>query len=385
MLQSAWLKDFECLGDKCADTCCKGWGMQVDKATVAKYKTEAPELMEYVTSGEAEHIMKRDEETDYCVKFDNGWCGIHAAKGTDFLGDACHFFPRVTRSLGDVTLQTASLSCPEITRRALTDESANDFSNEADIRTPFSLSDYLPESLEPQQALEIHSAFLDAAIAQDTSAGMIIARLHAVTQSLAMVDQSTWSMAVGFYLKSADSRLTQPEAKTEDPFYLYHALAGLVGAAKTSSRPRLEAVLQTMKQALDITANAETGEISFGENSMANLTQMGEGWQFVNDEWQPFFKRYIRAQLGVALFPFSGFGETLTDRITIIGVRLATLKLAMQAHLFIHKALTEEDALTIAQSLSRFLDHLADPTFSMNIYTETGWVKTSRLWGLFSL
>jgi len=357
--------------------------MQVDKATVARYEAEAPELMEFVTSGEAEHIMKRDAETDYCVKFDKGWCGIHAAKGTDFLGDACHFFPRVTRQLGDTVLQTATISCPEVARRALLASTDTDWAEPETGRTPFSLTNYLPDGLENDKALDVHKAFLQAAIAEDASAGQIVARLHAVVQSMQMVDIATWPMAVEFYLKSADSRLSSPEAKTEDPFHLYHSLAGLVGAARKSNRPRLEAVLETLEKALDIQTDITTGAIDFGPDSMKNLQSMREGWQFVNDQWQPYFKRWIRAQLGTALFPFAGFGETLTDRITIIGVRLATLQLALQSHLFVHQTLTEEDAITITQSLARFLDHLADPTLTMQIYNETGWVKTSRLQGLF--
>ncbi|MDG1286090.1 MAG: flagellin lysine-N-methylase [Rickettsiales bacterium] len=383
MLQSTWLEGFECLGDKCEDTCCKGWGMQVDKATIARYEAEAPELMEFVTSGEVEHIMKRDAETDHCVKFDNGWCGIHAAKGTEFLGDACHFFPRVTRQLGETVVQTATISCPEVARRALLAPTDTKWVKPETDRTPLSLANYLPDGLENDKALEIHEAFLQAAIADGTPAGEVIAQFHAVAQSMQMIDIATWPMAVGFYLKSADSRLGTPEAKTEDPFHLYHSLAGLVGAARKSNRPRLEAVLGTMHKALDIQIDAATSTIAFGINSMSNLQTMREGWKFVDDQWQPYFKRWVRAQLGMALFPFSGFGETLTDRITIIGVRLATLRLALQCHLFVHQTLSEEEAITITQSLARFLDHLADPALTMQIYTETGWTKTTRLQGLF--
>ena len=73
----AFVEKFQCLGDKCEDTCCKGWGMQLDPVRKKLYEKEAPELMDAVTSGEAELIMKRDPETDYCVKFDDGWCSIH--------------------------------------------------------------------------------------------------------------------------------------------------------------------------------------------------------------------------------------------------------------------------------------------------------------------
>jgi len=382
MQQSEWLKDFKCLGDKCEDTCCKGWGMQLDDATLARYREAAPELMGFVTQGESDHVMMRDEETDYCVKFDQGWCAIQKEKGSDFLGDACHFFPRVTRQLGDITIQTATLSCPEAARKALLDARSALWHESEPERLPYALYNYLPDGLMPQQAMQIHESFLTAAIAEDAMVGKIVARLHSVAQSLMSIDVSTWPMAVDFYLKNADSRLTQPEARTEDPFQLYHALAGLVRAAKPSSRPRLQRVLTTMQDALDVRENG--GDLSFGNHSLPNLQQMRDGWKFINDQWQPYLKRWLQVELAVALFPFSGFGDTLVDRITIIGVRLATLKLALQCHLYRHQSLHEDEFVEIVQSLARFLDHLADPALSMQIYQETGWVKTPRLWGLFA-
>lgn len=384
MQQSGWLKDFQCLGDKCEDTCCKGWGMQVDDATLARYKAQAPELLDAVTSGEAAHIMKRDEETDYCVKFDNGWCSVHAEKGSDFLGDACHFFPRITRQLGDVVIQSASVSCPEIARLALLKEAENRWHQSDEERLPYSMFNYLPEDIEGDKALAIHEAFLTAATAEDASIGHIIARLHAVAHSMMLVDKATWPLAVEFYLKSADSRLTQPQSSEMDAMQLFHALDGLENATKKSMRPRLRAVIDTIKQALEVKVDKETGVIHASDKTANNLKTMQEGWQFVDEKWQPYFKRLLRTELEMALFPFSGFGETLADRITIMGVRIATLRLALQSHLFVHQTLTEEDAVTITQSIARFLDHLADPTLSMQIYTETGWVKTERLWGLFS-
>src|SRR5687768_14752127 len=117
---TAFVARFSCLGDKCEDTCCKSWNMQVDDAMVERYRQQAPELLDAVTTGhDGGHIMRRDEKTDYCVKFDNGLCSIHRDYGSDFLGDACHFYPRVTRRLGDKAVMTAALSCPEVARLSL--------------------------------------------------------------------------------------------------------------------------------------------------------------------------------------------------------------------------------------------------------------------------
>src|SRR5579885_2432723 len=96
--QASFLSAFRCLGAECPDTCCQGWNMQLDAAMRARYASEAPELLEAVADdGAGGFIMKRDPQTDFCVKFENGLCGIQQKYGTAFLGDACHFYPRSTR------------------------------------------------------------------------------------------------------------------------------------------------------------------------------------------------------------------------------------------------------------------------------------------------
>lgn len=357
--------------------------MQVDRETVARYESQAPELLDSVTSGEAEYIMKRDAETDYCVKFDQGWCSIHQDRGTDFLGDACHFFPRVTRQLGSQVLQTATLSCPEIARLALVPSTSPQFREVTQERLPFTLQNYLDDKMAEEEALSIHQSFLNYVLEDDAPVSQLIARLHSVSESLAMVDRGTWAMAVDFYLKNADNRLSTPETQAEDYLLIYQALAGLVVAAGKEKQPRLKEVLTTMKHALDIQDDAAKGGIvGIGEHTAQNINQLKEGWQFVDSQWQPFFKHWLHTQLSMALFPFSGFGNTMADRMCIIGVRYATLKLALQCHLFQHQVLTMEDAIRITQTLARFLDHLAEPELSLSIYTETGWTKTARLWGV---
>jgi len=162
-MQTKAVEQFTCLGGECPDTCCKGWGMQLTKETVDKYTREAPELMEAVSTGEAEFIMRRDPVTDYCVKFDAGWCGIHRDYGEDFLGDACHFYPRVTRALGGTIITTAALSCPETARLMLYGDDTLAMGARSEMRTPFSLRNVLPEHLNEDAALAIHQQFLDVA------------------------------------------------------------------------------------------------------------------------------------------------------------------------------------------------------------------------------
>jgi len=237
--------------------------MQLSAETVQKFEREAPELLPAVDSGEAEFIMKRDPATDFCVKFDAGWCSIHRDYGPEFLGDACHFYPRVTRALNDTVVTSMALSCPEGARSMLFGDAPFAFTAREEIRTPFTLTNYLSDGNDPDAAAQAH-------------------RLH--------------------------------------------------------------------------------------------------GWRHVAPAMQPVLTRYLQAQISQALFPYAGLGNSLMERVTVIAIRVATFKMALMAHVVkTGQAPTVDDAVHIAYTLSRFMDHLADATLSMAIYTETGWVREARL------
>lgn len=358
--------------------------MQLDPDTRTKYQREAPELLAAVTTGESEWIMKRDPTTDYCVKFDNGWCGIHRERGSSFLGDACHFFPRITRSLGDTNVMTAALSCPEIARLALFDDNGFTYTAADTDRLPYSLTDYLPGKLEETQALAIHTAFLEAAGDETASPEHIMARLGSLARSLEMLDVASWPAAIGFYLKNVEGRLPAPEENPADPFNLLHALVGLLSAAKPSARPRLEQTIAAMEEALNVTIHRETLTITTHDSSLRAYLALRGAWR---EQWAaplaPVLRRWIQAQIAASLFPFSGFGESLSERITILCVRFATVRLALMACCRQHNGIPpEEDTLRCIQSISRFLDHLAEPELSLSLYKETGWILEARARGL---
>ncbi len=48
ILRANVLSQFVCLGERCEDTCCQGWSMQVDEPTRKRYETDAPELLEAI-------------------------------------------------------------------------------------------------------------------------------------------------------------------------------------------------------------------------------------------------------------------------------------------------------------------------------------------------
>ncbi len=379
--QTRVMAQFSCLGDACADTCCKGWGMQLGAQTVALYKEEAPELLDAVSSGEAEFIMKRDAETDFCVKFDNGWCGIHKAYGDRMLGDACHFFPRATRSVGGHSLMTASMACPEIARLTLSMEAPCEAVEGAVSRLPHSLKEYAHEGLVGEEMESVHAAFLAHVRGNASQPERSMAQIASVARSLAMLPEAQWNAAVPFYLRSADGRLPAPEANAADPVHVLNALQGLIGASKVTSRPRLMQTVECMARALDVTLDWQTLNVQVGNDMGARYLQMVAFWrEQCAAHYAPIMARWLEGQLSIGLFPFAGLGSDMVERATIIGVRFATLKLALMATCFEAKAILEEEELVrVVQGLSRFMDHLAEAEFSLKIYAEVGWMREARL------
>lgn len=381
VVQTRVVSCFTCLGDACADTCCKGWNMQLSADDVKRYETEAPELLNAVTQEEAGYIMKRDPKTECCVKFKEGWCGIHARYGARMLGDACYFFPRVTRSLGGKTLVTASMGCPEIARLTLTmGAPCAPVAAEAE-RMPYSLKDYGVENLPSEAMWRVHEAFLAHVRSGGLPAERALMHIVSVARSLVLLPPDQWDVAVGFYLRMADGRLPVPEPKAADPFHILNALQGLVGAANVAPRQRLSGIIECLSDVMGAALDWQALRVDITEESPQRYLRMHAFWRDrMAEHYAPLLSRWLEGQLSLSLFPFAGLGRNMVERSTIIAVRFATLKLALMAESFrVQAALVEEECVRVVQGLSRFLDHLADPQLSLQIYEELGWTREARL------
>jgi len=379
------LSTFACLGDACEDTCCMNWSMQVGEDTVALYKKEAPELLDALEqSPDTSAIMRKDPQTNLCVKLEGGLCGIHKQYGDRFLGDACHFYPRVTRALGDKIIMTATMSCPETARLALTHPAPYTLEDAEIERLQHTIKNCLPEGLTSAEALAIHQAFLNATHDDTASPEQIFLRIASASRSLERIDVKSWPSMAPFYLQHADTRIPPPERKDADPFNLLHALCGLIIASHKPPSSRLKNVIATMEKALAAKLDWEQVHIHLNDASLPAYRQLQALWcSEASAYYAPVLRRWLEMQMSLALYPFAGMGDNLSERISIIGVRFATVKLAfLCAHASQGSALSEGAVVTIIQSLSRFLDHLGDPKFSLQIYSETGWTSEARMHGL---
>lgn len=381
--QTLLASQFACLGEACEDTCCQNWSMQMDAATLARYRAEAPQLLDAVDMEDAQMpVMRRDPATRHCIKMEDGLCGIHKKYGDLFLGDACHFYPRVTRSLGPKTLMTATPSCPEVVRLMLALE-APFASIDAEVnRLPQSLKNYVPQGMSEQTALAVHQAFLECALDESIAPEQALARISSVSRRIALLDPQTLDQSVPLYLRLADGSLPKAEPYPADSFNLLHAVCGLVVASQKPMSERLQRTISEMEQALQARLDWQQVSIQLADGSAQALEQLLAGWQEVRADYATLLRRVLAMQLSVDLFPFSGLGADAVERMTFIAVRFATIRLALACAHHLHGALPEADQVRIIQSLSRLLNHLGDAAFSLAIYQETGWIKEARCLGV---
>lgn len=125
----SYMKDFQCIGGKCEDTCCAGWSIEVDEKTYDKYKNIEHEDL---TARLKEDVVHRKQKaTEACAAEirlkDNrcaflsceGWCDIYSGVGKEYLSHTCSLYPRTINRIQDTMEYSMTFSCPEAARQIL--------------------------------------------------------------------------------------------------------------------------------------------------------------------------------------------------------------------------------------------------------------------------
>lgn len=112
-------EEFRCIAEKCPDSCCQGWEVDVDEEAAARYLT-----MEGALGERLRQVLKTEDGQSYMV-LENGrcpmWrtdglCRLQAEKGHDALCQVCREYPRLYLDYGDFAEWGLELSCPEAAR-----------------------------------------------------------------------------------------------------------------------------------------------------------------------------------------------------------------------------------------------------------------------------
>ena len=118
----SYYKQFSCIADRCPDSCCHEWEVQVDPEAAARYRSmEGPlgdDLRERLYDEDGETYLRN--ENGRCPMWrSDGLCRIQAEQGHDALCVVCRQFPRLRHDYGDFVELGLELSCPEAARLIL--------------------------------------------------------------------------------------------------------------------------------------------------------------------------------------------------------------------------------------------------------------------------
>lgn len=113
-----YFNEFQCIADKCPDTCCAGWQIMIDDESMEKYKKiKGDYLWKVMAAVDWENDCFRQDNQKRCafLKSDN-LCDLYTNVGEDSLCKTCREYPRHTEEFEGVREISLSASCPVVAK-----------------------------------------------------------------------------------------------------------------------------------------------------------------------------------------------------------------------------------------------------------------------------
>lgn len=115
-------RDFKCIANRCTDSCCIGWEIDIDPATYEKYRLMPENFQKNIAvcDGVAHFVLTEDERCPFLQK--DGLCKIILEHSEDMLCDICREHPRFYEWYGNYKDAGVGLCCEEAVRLLLESE-----------------------------------------------------------------------------------------------------------------------------------------------------------------------------------------------------------------------------------------------------------------------
>ena len=122
-----FVNDFICDGNYCESHCCRNWGIEIDRAAIAKYrnlkdnefKNELDKKIIY-SSERKKHIFILNDDGNCPFLGKDYLCRIQKKYGEEFLSDVCATYPRRYISVSGYLTESLTLTCPVVAHSILT-------------------------------------------------------------------------------------------------------------------------------------------------------------------------------------------------------------------------------------------------------------------------
>lgn len=108
--------DFKCIADKCSDSCCIGWEIDIDPDTLKIYESEAGTLGKKLKKNikDGSFVLTENERCPFLRK--DNLCELICQKGVGYLCEICREHPRYYEFYGDYLDMGIGLCCEEACR-----------------------------------------------------------------------------------------------------------------------------------------------------------------------------------------------------------------------------------------------------------------------------
>ena len=117
---------FKCIAERCRHSCCVGWEISVDEATLDKYNSLGSEdILCHINEGEI--ILSEGERCPFLLE--NGLCRIISQLSDEYTSRICQEHPRFYHKVGDRVEGGIGLSCEEACRIILSSDNFWDFAS----------------------------------------------------------------------------------------------------------------------------------------------------------------------------------------------------------------------------------------------------------------
>ena len=107
---------FQCKADRCENTCCQLWTIDIDEVTAERYHTMTSPLGESLRQAitvddEGSHFVFSKKQPMCPLLNEQGLCKVVLELGEEGLCDTCHMHPRFYKYIEDLELCGVGLSC----------------------------------------------------------------------------------------------------------------------------------------------------------------------------------------------------------------------------------------------------------------------------------
>jgi len=364
-LSAAYLQSFTCTGSQCEDTCCFGWGVNIDKRTFAKYKL----IKDKKWKGRlARHIKRSKYETTYSayavMKMDEGGycpflnqqklCSIQLELGTSYLSKTCAGYPRLLNRVMDRFEWSGSLSCPEIARLALLNPDGIRF---MEVESEIEPNPLLDKLFDDEEWDVIFAELRPVMI------GMVRDRTMPLTNRLlllgALLEQVESHMQAGDVasakrvIHGSDTFAHRHRELVErlpiDAGFQLQLLQTIIDdydAVNAITSKRYLQCLQQFRDGLGTEAPVERYQEAYRRHMLPFLEEHGY-----------ILENYLVNNIFSRLFPFAMMGESVMGDYVVLVLHYALVQMHLTGMAAYHQGLTADQALVLIQSFARTFEH----------------------------